>query len=113
MQDAQATVEQTPRFYAMRHDTLLGPCQALGDELGFNPTLLRIALCASLFWSPAIVVGAYAAAAVFVALVDWLFPKPQPQVAVRATEQPLIAQPAAESAAVEQDREREPELVAA
>ena len=49
-----------------REDTLLGVCEALGQDFGFNAQYLRIALAVALFWHPVGVVAAYAGAAVLV-----------------------------------------------
>ena len=61
-----------------RSDTLLGACEGLGEDFGFNPQYLRVALAALLFWSPLASVGAYALIAAAVLLSRWLFPNPQP-----------------------------------
>jgi len=47
-----------------RDDTLFGVCQALGEDFGFNPIYLRIALGVALIWNPVMVIGGYLAAAV-------------------------------------------------
>ena len=61
-----------------RDDTLLGVCQAIGEDFGFNPLFLRIAFAAVLFWSP---IGAFAGYAVLggvVAFSRWMAPDPSP-----------------------------------
>lgn len=101
--------EEHPRFTILRSDTLLGPCQALGEEVGFDPTLLRIGLCAMLFWNPAIVIGGYVGAAAFLALIDWLFPRRRD-----AAEQVPAQIAAVDAPAAPADRDhRQPELIAA
>lgn len=57
-----------------RDDTLLGVCQALGDDFGFNPVYIRVALAASLLWNPVAIVGGYLAAGLLVALSRFAFP---------------------------------------
>ncbi len=42
-----------------RSDTLLGICEALGQDLGFNPLWLRVALAVGLFWNFGAVIAAY------------------------------------------------------
>ena len=42
-----------------RPDTLLGVCEGLGQDFGFNPDILRIALAASILWNPVFAIGAY------------------------------------------------------
>lgn len=92
--DAPSAAANTdePRFYLLRSDTLLGPCQALGDAVGFNPTLLRIALCASLFLNPLAIITAYFAAGGVVVIADWLFPRRSAAVTLVAAE-PAAAAP--------------------
>ena len=36
----------------LRHDTIFGTCQAIGDEFGFNPNWLRAPLAAAILASP-------------------------------------------------------------
>jgi phage shock protein PspC (stress-responsive transcriptional regulator) len=60
-----------------RDDTLFGVCQALGDDFGIPPTLLRLAFGSLLIVNPVAVIGAYAAAGVVVALSRLAFPDPR------------------------------------
>lgn len=48
---------QTP--LPLRHDTILGVCEAVGQDFGFNPVWLRLAFIAPIFFAPAATVGAY------------------------------------------------------
>lgn len=59
-----------------RPDTFFGVCEGLGEDLGFHPNLLRIALAGVLFWSPAVALGIYAGLGLVVALTRWLAPNP-------------------------------------
>ena len=59
-----------------RSDTILGACEGIGEDFGFNPQILRVALAAMLFWSPAAAFGAYAAIALAVLLARTLYPSP-------------------------------------
>lgn len=77
-----------------RDDTLLGVCQALGEDLGFNPFWLRAALGVLLIVQPVAVIAAYLAAAVAVALLRWLVPNP------RSAEDEAEARAAAERDAI-------------
>lgn len=52
-----------------RDDTLFGVCQALGEDFGFNPFYLRLALGVALIWNPVVVIGGYLAAAVAITLL--------------------------------------------
>jgi phage shock protein C len=77
-----------------REDTFFGVCQALGEDFGFNPMLLRIALGVGLLFSPLLTLGGYAAAGVVVLMSRLLAPNPrQPRVAAveEAAPQPLHA----------------------
>jgi phage shock protein C len=80
----------------VRDDTLLGVCQSLGEDFGFNPNFLRVALGVSLLWNPVAVVAAYAMLAVLLAAARWILPDPR-----NATRPDAEAQPAARPA--EQD----------
>ncbi len=71
-----------------RPDTLLGVCEALGQDLGFNPLWLRIALSVGVLWNPYAMIAGYVALAVLLAVARWLTP-------VRSTAAKAAAQPAA------------------
>ena len=57
-----------------RADTLLGICQAIGDDLGFDPDWLRVALAASLLWNARTVIVCYLLAGLVIAAIRWLVP---------------------------------------
>jgi phage shock protein PspC (stress-responsive transcriptional regulator) len=57
-----------------RDDTLLGVCQAIGDDLGFNPLWLRMALATGLLWNPTAMVAIYAGLGVIVLASRLIFP---------------------------------------
>ena len=97
MQDAQ------PSLLA-RDDTFFGVCQGLGEDLGFNPIYLRLALTGLLFLNPVAAIGVYAAAGMFVAALRWLVPNPRPSA---------VARPAAEPARVEANDEADAVRLAA
>lgn len=44
---------------AFRNDTLLGVCEAIGRDLGFNPNFLRVPLAAGIIFAPLMMVGIY------------------------------------------------------
>ena len=77
VQDAETTVQDTRPALPLRHDTILGVCEAIGEDLGFNPNWLRLAFAASFYFNPAMVVGTYLALGAVVAVTRWLYPKPQ------------------------------------
>ena len=59
----------------LRSHTILGVCEAIGEDFGFNPVLLRIPFAASVLWSPTWAIGAYFALGAVVLLSRLLFPK--------------------------------------
>ena len=61
----------------MRDDTMFGVCEAIGEDLGLPPTLLRILFALVLFWSPVAALGGYVLAGLLVALSRWLVPEPK------------------------------------
>ncbi len=59
----------------LRSHTILGVCEAIGEDFGFNPTYLRIPFAASVLISPMIAIGAYFALGLVVLASRLLFPK--------------------------------------
>lgn len=57
-----------------RHDTFLGVCEGLGQDFGFNPTYLRLALAVALLVAPVATFAGYVGFALLIALSRWLFP---------------------------------------
>lgn len=66
----------------MRSHTILGACEAVGEDFGFNPTFLRVPFAAIVLWSPLMAFGAYFALGAVVLASRLLFPKPAPVVAL-------------------------------
>ena len=83
-----------------RDDTLLGVCEALGQDFGFNPLWLRLAFTLAVFWNPVAAIGVYLALGTAVLLSRLIFPDPR-----------LAAQPEAEL--VEADAADEEQLAVA
>jgi phage shock protein PspC (stress-responsive transcriptional regulator) len=79
MQDALPAYDQDqetrPNLF-FRHDTILGVCEGIGEEFGFNPNFLRVPLAAGVLWNPFAVVGIYLALGAAFALARWIYPKP-------------------------------------
>jgi phage shock protein C len=65
-----------PSLIARDH-TLLGVCEAIGEDFGFNPMLLRVPFAALLLLSPTMVIGAYLALGVVVFATRWIAPNPR------------------------------------
>ncbi|MEA3036419.1 MAG: hypothetical protein QOH04_2191 [Sphingomonadales bacterium] len=58
----------------LRDDTMLGVCQGLGEDFGFNPIWLRMAFGALLLINPIAVVGTYLGLGLLVATSRLVFP---------------------------------------
>ena len=77
---------QTP--LPLRNDTILGVCEAIGQDFGFNANWLRLAFIAPIFFAPAATVAAYLGLGVVVAATRFFAPnKPASEqvVDVKAT----------------------------
>lgn len=64
-----------------RNDTILGVCEAIGQDFGFHPNWLRVALASLVYFAPVAVIGGYLALGVVVAITRWVAPDqaaPQP-----------------------------------
>jgi phage shock protein C len=59
----------------LRSHTILGVCEAIGDDFGFNPVLLRIPFAASVLYSPTWAIVAYFALGAVVLGSRLLFPR--------------------------------------
>lgn len=59
----------------LRSHTILGVCEAVGEDFGFNPTFLRVPFAAIVLYSPMYAVGAYFALGLVVLASRLLFPK--------------------------------------
>jgi phage shock protein PspC (stress-responsive transcriptional regulator) len=89
MMQAQVSSEQTYTPLPLRPHTILGVCEGIGEDFGFNPAWLRIPLAASVVISPTFAIGGYFALGGVVLLSRLLFPRTKP--APVATEQPAPA----------------------
>jgi hypothetical protein len=92
-----------------RPDTLLGVCQALGGDLGFNPIYLRVALAVPLVWMPVQMFAIYLALGALVLVTRLAFPNPR---LASATPQEIEAA-LPEPKPAEAERERDELLLAA
>lgn len=89
-----------PSLFARDH-TILGVCEGLGEDLGINPTLLRIPFAVFLLLSPVAVISTYLACGVLVFLTRRISPNP----AAVAAEPAAIAEPARSAAANQVEEE--------
>jgi phage shock protein C len=71
-------MQQNQVALPMRAHTILGVCEGLGEDLGFNPVLLRVPFAASVLWSPTIAVAAYLALGIVVLVSRLVFPRSKP-----------------------------------
>ncbi|HET7576803.1 MAG TPA: PspC domain-containing protein [Sphingomicrobium sp.] len=75
----------------LRSHTILGVCEAVGEDFGFNPIFLRIPFAASVLWSPLWAIAAYFAFGAVVLASRLIFPKPNLVQVATADEQPSPA----------------------
>jgi phage shock protein PspC (stress-responsive transcriptional regulator) len=69
------SAQETNVALPLRSHTILGICEAVGEDFGFNPVFLRIPFAASVIWNPMIAIGAYFALGAVVLASRLLFPK--------------------------------------
>lgn len=79
----------------LRNDTILGVCEAIGQDFGFHANWLRLALASSFYFAPLVVTGLYLGLGVVVLLTRWIAPDQQQHVAA-----PVTAEPASEPLAL-------------
>ncbi len=87
-----------PRPIAAQRDNLFGICHAIGEDFGFNPIYLRIALAVTLLFSPEAMVIAYGSAGLLVFASRLLVRTPKRDVAT--AEQPWVPEIVAPSSVV-------------
>ena len=68
------SAQVNPIALPLREHTILGVCEGLGEDFGFNPVLLRIPLAVAVIWSPMIAFGAYFGLGAVVLVSRLLFP---------------------------------------
>ena len=77
----------------LRSHTILGVCEAIGEDFGFNPVWLRALLAIGVLASPTWAIGTYLALGVIVLASRLLYPKAKTVAAEALAEQ---AEPANE-----------------
>ena len=60
-----------------RNDTILGVCEAIGQDFGFHPNWLRVTLASLVYFAPVAVIGGYVALGAVVAISRWVAPDQQ------------------------------------
>ena len=68
-----ATTKPTP--LPLRNDTLLGVCEAIGQDFGINAIWLRLGFIAPLFFAPVLTISAYFGLGLLVAASRYVFPR--------------------------------------
>ena len=61
----------------LRNDTIFGVCEALGEDFGFNPQYLRVALILPIFWLPLEMIALYFGLGLFVLVSRLIAPAPK------------------------------------
>jgi phage shock protein PspC (stress-responsive transcriptional regulator) len=67
--------QETQVALPLRSHTILGVCEAIGEDFRFNPVYLRVPFAASVLLSPVWAIGAYLALGLVVLASRLLFPK--------------------------------------
>ena len=93
-----------PGNLVLRNDTILGVCEAIGQDFGFNANWLRIPLAGGVLISPIASFGIYFALGIAVLASRLIFPAPRQVAAPQA---------AAETQTRTADNQTEEELLAA
>lgn len=58
----------------LRNDTILGVCEAIGQDFGFHPNWLRLVFAGLFYWFPLGVIGSYLGLGLVVAASRWFAP---------------------------------------
>lgn len=69
----------------LRSYTILGVCEAIGEDFRFNPIFLRVPFAASVIWSPMWAVAAYMALGMAVLISRLAAPKAKPSSVAAST----------------------------
>ena len=91
-------LQQNDVALPLRSHTILGVCEAIGEDFGFNPVLLRVPLAAAVLWSPLMAFGVYFALGAIVLGSRLLFPKAKPAQSTSTAQQFSAANEQAELA---------------
>ena len=83
--------QETQVALPLRSHTILGVCEGIGEDFGFNPVFLRIPLAASVIWNPLIAFSVYFALGAVVLVSRLLFPQAEAGRAGSAQEQASAA----------------------
>lgn len=98
---APVTDDHAQTNLVLRYDTLLGVCEGIGQEFGFNPNFLRVPFAAGILWNPLAIIGIYLGLGVALALARWIYPK-APPVSAQSAAVDHAAHPAADNVDADQ-----------
>src|SRR5947208_13080584 len=70
----------------LRSHTILGVCEAIGEDFGFNPIFLRVPFAAAVLYSIPLAIGAYLTLGVVVLASRLVFPKAKAEQVTSSTE---------------------------
>ena len=73
MQTVSTDIQAAP--LPLRNDTILGVCEGIGEDFGFNANWLRLVFASTFYFAPLLVVGSYLGLGLVVALSRYLAPK--------------------------------------
>ena len=62
----------------LRSHTILGVCEGIGEDFGFNPNYLRVPFAAVVLYSPTLAIAAYLALGLVVLASRLAFPRVKP-----------------------------------
>ena len=85
---AQSDAAERQLALPLRNDTILGVCEAIGEDFGFHANWLRVALAVTVVFSPYVALAIYAALGLAVLLSRLLYPAPRALAAPRAAASP-------------------------
>jgi phage shock protein PspC (stress-responsive transcriptional regulator) len=68
----------------LRPHTILGVCEGIGEDFGFNPVLLRVPFAVGVLWSPTITLATYFLLGAVVLASRLLFPRAKPAASIEA-----------------------------
>lgn len=70
----QSPVQSDTTALPLRDHTILGVCEAIGEDFGINPLWIRVPLAAAVLWSVEYAIAAYLALGLIVLGSRLLFP---------------------------------------
>jgi phage shock protein PspC (stress-responsive transcriptional regulator) len=80
------SVQENQVALPLRSHTIFGVCEAIGEDFGFNPVLLRVPFAATVLWSPMWAIAAYFALGAVVLLSRLVAPNKRSSAAQPAVE---------------------------